>query len=108
MIPAAGAGKAAGRGVQGDVLFGGDVVNLGGGGDEPAPDPNGGGDSVRVLQSCSDSTCQFFEVRMVCGASLCRFRVCARVDAGGALHSCRGGCLHTTLLACGSPAALSS
>ena len=37
--PAAGACRAAGRGAQGDVLFGGAVVNLGGGGMSPCPIP---------------------------------------------------------------------
>ena len=69
--PAAGACRAARRGAQGDVLFGGAVVNLGGGGDEPVPDPNGGGDSVRIFQSCSNSTCQFSEVRMKSSSARC-------------------------------------
>ena len=47
------------------MQFGGAVVDLGGGGDEPyPPDANGGGDSIRILQSCDDGTCQFAEVRM--------------------------------------------
>ena len=49
-------------------MFAGAVVNLGGGGDEPTPSPNGGGDSVRMLQSCDDGTCQFVEVRVLLGA----------------------------------------
>ena len=82
--PAAGACRAAGRGAQGDVMFGGAVVNLGGGGDEPTPNPDGGGDSVRTLQSCGDGTCQFVEVRMVYGAGVCcapaRVQGCARMQ----------------------------
>ena len=94
--PAAGACRAAGRGAQGDVVFGGAVVNLGGGGDEPAPDPNGGGDSVRVFQSCSDGTCQFAEVRMVYGA--------VRLHASGTTQA--GLCAHAGNIACTRPCML--
>ena len=39
------------------------MVDLGGGGDEPNyPDSNGGGDSIRILNSCNDGACQFVEV----------------------------------------------
>lgn len=105
---AAGACRAAWRGAQGDVLFGGAVVNLGGGGDEPTPNPNGGGDSVRTLQSCGDSSCQFVEVRMVHGARICCPPARVRDTAGGALHTCRGSCLHASLHAGNGPAAQSS
>lgn len=96
--PAAGACRAAGRGAQGDVLFGGAVVNLGGGGDEPRPNSNGGGDSVRVLQSCGDRTCQFVEVRMCCplapgrGFAHMWVRVPARNLTCSNMEGCRWSC----------------
>lgn len=47
---------------QGQVIYGGNVVDLGGGGDEPTPNPAGGGDSIRILTSCNNAACQFVEV----------------------------------------------
>lgn len=54
---------------------GGSVVNLGGGGDEPSANPAGGGDSIRILNSCNDSTCQFVEAR-ASSAHACPFHAC--------------------------------
>ena len=48
------------------MTYGGNVIDLGGGGDEIDPDPNGGGDSIRILTSCNTGTCQFLEVRKSC------------------------------------------
>ncbi|KAK9834821.1 hypothetical protein WJX81_001103 [Elliptochloris bilobata] len=45
----------------GGVLPGGLVVDLGGGGDQLNPAPDGGGNNVRLFQTCGDSTCQFDE-----------------------------------------------
>ena len=47
---------------QGAIQYGGSVIDLGGGGDEPTPNPAGGGDSIRILNSCNDGTCQIVEV----------------------------------------------
>ncbi|KAK9834905.1 hypothetical protein WJX81_007597 [Elliptochloris bilobata] len=47
----------------GGMLPGGLVVDLGGGGDQPNPAPNGGGNNIRLIQSCSDGSCQFNEAQ---------------------------------------------
>ena len=47
-------------------MYGGSVVNLGDGGDEPTPNPLGGGGSIRILDSCNDDTCQVSEVHGTC------------------------------------------
>ena len=49
-------------GLQGAITYGGSVIDLGGGGVEPTPNPAGGGDSIRVLNSCNNGTCQIVEV----------------------------------------------
>ena len=49
-------------GLQGAITYGGSVIDLGGGGDEPTPNPAGGGDRIRVLNSCNNGTCQIVEV----------------------------------------------
>ena len=47
--------------MQGGVTLGGEILNFGGGSDNPGP--NGGGNTVRTFYPCTDQKCDITEVR---------------------------------------------
>ena len=51
---------------QGGTRPGGQILNLGGGSDNPGP--NGGGNTVRTFDPCTDNTCDIVEARPLTNA----------------------------------------
>ena len=81
------------------------MVDLGGGGDEPTPNPAGGGDSIRILTSCNNAACQFVEVGlhhpMVVSRLHMPFAAPSMPDGPRGMHGlCFPPASHTPLLRC--------
>ena len=59
------------------MKLGGEILNFGGGSDNPGP--NGGGNTVRTFDPCTDQTCDITEVRTrIYGlCALCSFYDCS-------------------------------